>query len=91
MIDVQYCSTKFTNFCAINYLAPLVIKLQVLDACVTSSLTYGCETWAGYIPKDVEVLYRSGIKTAMAIQQNTNNEIVYVESNLYPLEHNIKV
>ena len=63
----------------------------MLDACVTSSLTYGCETWAGYIPKDVEVLYRSGIKTAMAIRQNTNNEIVYVESNLYPLERNIEV
>ena len=27
----------------------------------------------------------------MAIRQNTNNEIVYVESNLYPLERNIKV
>ena len=36
---------KFTNFCARNYLAPLKVKLDVLKACVTSTLLYGCECW----------------------------------------------
>ena len=70
--------SKFTNVCAKNYLAPLKIKLHILDACVTSSITYSCETWAGAIPKDAEVSYRTGIKTALSIRQNTNNEIVYI-------------
>ena len=82
--------SKYTNFCAKNYLAPLSIKLRVLEACVTSSVTYSSETWANHIPKDLEVLYRCGIKTALAIRQSTQNEIVYAESYLVPLEGTIK-
>ena len=40
---------KFSNFCAKNYLAPLKIKLEVLNSCIASSLCYSCEPWVnGY-------------------------------------------
>ena len=42
------------------------------------------------IPKGVDKVYRTGIKTALSIRPNTNNEIVYLESGLYPLEAEIR-
>ena len=36
---------KYNNFIQRNYLAPLSIKLRVLDSCISSSLVYGCEAW----------------------------------------------
>ena len=35
-------------------------------------------------------MYRIAIKTALSIRSNTNNEIVYLESGLYPLEATIR-
>ena len=78
--------TKFTNFCAKNYLYPLKIKLKVLDTCMMSSILYGCETWCDTMPAEVDVIYRTGIKTALSIRDNINNEIVYTESGLFPAE-----
>ena len=78
--------TKFTTFCAYNYLAPLSIKLKVLNACLLSSILYGCECWGNIIPKGLEVAYRMAIKTALGVRTSTNNIIVSVESGLYPLE-----
>ena len=37
-------SIKYNNFCRKNYLAPLDIKLKVLNTCTTSALSYGCES-----------------------------------------------
>ena len=76
---------KYTNFCNKNFLAPLFVKLTVLDTCVASSLIYGSETWADN-GKEVEIIYRSGLRTALGIRTNVNNEIVYIESSKYPLK-----
>ena len=82
--------TKYTNYCAANYLAPLAIKLRVLNTCLLPTLLYGCECWGDVIPSGLEVAYRMAIKTALSIRNNTSNEIVYIESGLYPLECIIK-
>ena len=42
------------------------------------------------MPTEVEVIYMIGIKTALSIRDNTNNEIVYIESGLYPIECIVK-
>ena len=76
---------KFTNFCVKNYLAPLNTKLSVIDACVVSSLCYASETW-GNNGKEVEVLYRYGLRTALGVRQSVSNEITYIESNKFPLK-----
>ena len=82
-------SIKFLNFCKRNCNAPLSVKLDVLDKCVTSSLLYALETW-GKNTHDVELIYRLGIKISLDILHNINNGIVYVEANRYPLECKIK-
>ena len=76
---------KFNNFLRVNYLAPLPIKLMILDACVSSSLTYGCESWGTSSIKSIEIAYRLGLKRALSIRENCNTEIVYIESGRYPL------
>ena len=76
---------KFTNFCSKNFLAPLSVKLGVLDTCVASSMLYASETWMNY-GKEVEVIYRNGLRTALGLRTNVNNEIIYTESGKYPLK-----
>ena len=83
-------TVKFVNFCAKNYLSPLSIKLKVLDTCVSSSLYYGSETWGNFKTNTLETLYRSGLRTALAIRNTTGNEISYVESGQFPLECKIR-
>ena len=78
-------TVKFTNFSSKNYFAPLDVKLRVLNSCVVSSLLYSCETWAGNIPNEIEVMYRIGIKTALNVHNSSCNEIVYVKTGLFPL------
>ena len=82
-------SIKYTNVCKTNKNAPLCAKLEVLDKCITSAIIYGCETW-GKCTSDVELCYRSGLKTALNVRQNLNNEIVYFETGEWPLLGRIK-
>ena len=37
-----------------------------------------------------ELCYRSGLKTALSVRQNVNNEIVYIESGKWPLPSRVK-
>ena len=45
---------KYNNFCKKNYLAPLNIKLMVLDTCVNASLVYGCESWGNNLVPTID-------------------------------------
>ena len=56
-------SFKFTNFCKVNRNAPLSVKLDVLDICVASSVSYASETWGNY-SKEADSCYRAGLKAA---------------------------
>ena len=82
--------SKFTSFCAVYHLAPLSVKLEALNSCLVSTILYGCECWGNCIPKEIEIAYRMPLKTALSIRNNTSNEIVYIESGMYPLECIIK-
>ena len=76
---------KYNNFIQKNYLAPLSVKLMVLDSCVSSSLVYGSEAWGLSIIPTIEAAYRMGIKRALGIRECVNNEIVYTEADRDPL------
>ena len=77
---------KYGNFCRKNFLAPLDVKLTVLNTCVSASITYGCEVWGeSKIPK-LEALYRQGLKSALSVRNCVNNEIVYLETGSWPLQ-----
>ena len=82
-------SVKFTNFCKANKNAPLHVKLEVLDTCARASLIYGCETWGNNM-SDAERCFRAGLKTALNVRQNLNNEIVHVETGRWPLRVRVK-
>ena len=82
-------SVKFTNFCKTNKNAPLHVKLDVLDTCAKASLIYGCETWGNNM-YDAERCFRAGLKTALNVRQNLNNEIVHVETGRWPLRVRVK-
>ena len=76
---------KYNNFVRKNHLAPLSIKLEVLDVCASSSLVYACETWGTASVSALEVAYRFGLKRALSVRENTNTEMIYIESDRYPL------
>ena len=78
-------SVKFINFCNENRNAPLHVKLDILDKCVVSALSYACETWGTNI-REAETIYKGGLKIALGIRNNINSEIVYIECGKYPLE-----
>ena len=79
-------TVKYGHFCETNNLAPLDVKLQVLNTCMSAPLVYRCETWGISIIKSVETIYRQGLKTALSIRDCINNEIVYIESGEVLLE-----
>ena len=82
-------SIKFNNFLRKNFLAPLSIKLNVLDVCVVSSLTYACESWGSASINSIEVVYRLGLKRALSVRETVNTEIIYIEADRLPL--NIRI
>ena len=82
-------SVKLTNFIRKNTYAPICVKLNVVKACVNSSLTYGCETWSSSCFNNIEVLQRTALKIALNIKKNTSNEILYIESGFKPLKASI--
>ena len=86
----SHVTVKYTNFCSRNFLAPLSVKLAVLESCVMSSLTYSSETWGDSIPSEIESIYRMGIKTALSVRFSTCNEITYLEAGKYHAVCNIR-
>ena len=77
---------KLANFVRKNDLAPVMIKLKVVNACINSSITYSSETWSSYSLNNVESLQCKAIKIALGIRSNTANEITYVESGFKPIK-----
>ena len=47
---------KYGNFCRKNFLAPLSIKIGVLNTCVSASLIYSCEIWGASNLKHIETI-----------------------------------
>ena len=76
---------KLANFAIKNDLAPIMVKLKVVSACVNSSLTYGCETWSSCSLRELEVLQRKALKLILNVYSNTPNEIIHIESGFSPL------
>ena len=65
------------------------VKLKILNSCIKSSILYGCESWSYASLSPPDVIHRSAIKTVLGIRRNVSNEIVYIESDTYPLSCDI--
>ena len=81
---------KFYNFVRANKLAPVAVKLKVLQACVASSLLFNCETFGSKIPKQLEATYYALIKCCLGVRSNTPNKLVLIESGMPTLESMIR-
>ena len=77
---------KFFNFIRANKLAPIPVKLKVLEACVASSLLHNCEAFGSKVPKQLETIYFSLIKCCLGVRSNTPNKLVLIESGMPTLE-----
>ena len=90
-LNSDFCSRfrsciKFYNFLRSNRRAPLSVKLEVLKACVVSSVMHNSEAFGHKIPKDLETQYYKLIKSTLGVRQSTPNLIVLIESGLLPLK-----
>ena len=47
-----------------NKFVPVMVKLNVVKACMNSALTYGCETWGNYPLNNIEVKKRKSTKNS---------------------------
>ena len=79
-------NVKFASFLRKNEDAPVSVKLKVVDACINSALTYGCEAWGSCPLNSIEILQRKALKMVLGISRNTSNEILYIESDFRPLK-----
>ena len=81
---------KYNNFCRKNFMAPLSVKLDVLNVCLKSSVLFGCEVWANSKLDKLESCYRKAIKNALSVRPSVNNEIAYIETGQFPLVCDVK-
>ena len=75
---------KYNSFVKKNYNAPYQVKLKVLQAAVSSSLLYSCETWLSTNLKRADTVVASCLKTLLDVRVQTNNDIIYIETDTPP-------
>ena len=77
---------KYFNYLKDNKYAPLHIKLKVLQACVISTLLYGCEAFGSNIPDGLEEVYLKLIKAALGVRPSTPNHLTLIEAGMLPIK-----
>ena len=73
---------QFYNWIRSNKLAPISVKLKVMQACVSSSLLHNCETFADKLPDNLERTYISMIKCCLGVGNSSPNKLVILESGM---------
>ena len=81
-----FAAHRFYNYLRANKLAPIVVKLKVLEACVLSALLSNCETFGKSIPKELESLYLTLIKSCLGVRRSVPNKLALMESGLPSLK-----
>ena len=66
-------------------MTPTSIKFEVLNACLNSTILFGCEIWVNSKLDKLEK--QSNTRSA---RPSVNNEIIYIESGQYPLFCDVK-
>ena len=77
---------KYFNYVRSNDVAPVVVKLQVLEGCVASTLCYNCEAFGPDIPKGLEEVYMKMLRAALGVRHNAPKNTVLIESGCLPLK-----
>ena len=77
---------KLASFLHRNPELPFTMKKQVAEACVISSLLYGCETWLTRSYGKMLSLYMNIVKLVLGVRKTTCNDICLIESGMPSLE-----
>lgn len=70
---------KFIIFNNTNKDYPLWVKMRVLDSCIVSSITYGCESWLCQDIACMNSLYMKAIKSLLGVRHSTPNDTCLME------------
>ncbi len=81
---------KYVSFVTKNNDVPFIVKKRVFDACLMSTLIYGCESWVCSDLKPVIKLYNWCLKQLLGVRRTTCNDVCYVESGYPPLQDLVK-
>ena len=81
---------KFVSFVKKNNDIPFLVKKRVFDACLMSSLLYGCESWLNADLGPVNKLYHWALKSLLDVRRSTCNDICFLESGCPPLSVLVK-
>ena len=73
---------KFKIFCVKNDTMPFVYKKKILEAVITTSLLYGCESWLTDKVKVVETLYIGAVKSLLGVRETTRSDTVLIEAGM---------
>lgn len=85
------CINKLVRFLDKNKNAPFSVKKCVFDACVTSSLLYGCEAWLNEKSwSKINVMYMKGIKMLLGVRSTTTSDVCLLESGYPSLDALVK-
>ena len=75
---------KFFNYVRTNRIAPISVKLKVLNTCVLT-LLHNCETFGPSIPEGLEELYHKMLRAALGVRSNCPTLLLLMESGCLPL------
>ena len=81
---------KFAIFCQVNSEMPYYYKSLVLDAAVTSSIFYSCETWLCRSPDFAINTYHKMIRILLGVRDNTSLNLSLIESGKHPAKFMIR-
>ena len=81
---------KFSIFCQVNSEMPYYYKSLVLDAAVTSSIFYSCETWLCRSPDFAINTYNKMIRILLGVRDNTSLNLSLIESGKHPAKFMIR-
>ena len=81
---------KFTLFCNVNTEMPYFYKSLVMDAAVTSSIFYSCETWLCSYPEYVINIYNTFLRIMLGTRPTTGVQMSLIESGKQTTKYLIK-
>ena len=81
---------KYVSFLVKNPDLPFTIKKKVAEACVLTTILYGCETWFNYDCRKLEIVYMGIIKALLSVRKTTCNDLCLIESGIPSLQAMIR-
>ena len=81
---------KFVAFMSKNCDFPFIVKKQVLESALLSSIFYGCEAWTNHSARLIEVTYRSLVKTLLGVRTTTANDLCLMEMDYSSAEARVR-